>query len=242
MGRSPLWLVAGALLGAVLGWHLAPRTVAQPPSPDCPTAQQLALLEWENRMLVAMVQAGLQGDIAGHLDAFGAMQAPSTQPEPPSRPAPDPRATSEANADALLVRLQWADLKLQRQALAEGWATDVRLVTARRDLWDQARRQLTDREFMAALYRADQPNRLSIDTVRPGSEAQRQGLRHGDILWALDGQRTLTRDQYRTHLGTLAAEAPVSVSLRRDGETLERIVTGLEQAITLTADSVPPPP
>lgn len=238
MLRPTLTFLTGALAGGLLSaWWLQPQPPACPPQAPCEAdPKTLAMLQWENQMLMAMVKAGLKGDISGHIQTFSAMQEtpPAEHPNSPPPPAPEGAA-----ADALVERLTRADLKLQRQALAEGWATDERLVRERQALWDQARRQLSDRDYMAALHRAGRPNRLLVDTVRPGSDAE--ALQHGDVLWALDGHRVLTRAEFRDYLARLPENATVSVEIHRQGQSQLVMISGLADALNLIADSVPPP-
>ncbi|MBY6188032.1 PDZ domain-containing protein [Marinobacter hydrocarbonoclasticus] len=243
MYRPILLFTAGALLGgAATAVWLSPDPTSCPPQAPCPAdSDELAMLRWENQMLTRLVQAGLNGDISTHIQTFSAMQpkAPTAAPKPSqsaesATAAPEPPATG---ADALVDRLTRADLKLQRQALAEGWATGDRLVRERNALWDQARRQLSDDDYMAALHRAGRPNRLLVDTVKHDGSAR--ALRHGDVLWALDGQRVLTRAEYREYLSRLPDNTPLTVTIIRDGVRQQVVLNGLTNNISLIADSVP---
>ncbi|MBY6096356.1 PDZ domain-containing protein [Ferrimonas balearica] len=236
--------LAGGLTGALVAHHwLTPQSPVCPPEAPCNVdADELAMLQWENRMLVAMVQAGLSGDISGHIQTFSAMQAPpqtnpTAAPHPVTSPAAPAQPPTGAAADALVERLTRADLKLQRQALAEGWATDERLVRERQALWDQARRQLSDHDYMNALHRAGRPNRLLVDAVKRDIK----GLQHGDVIWALDGRRVLTRAEYRDYLATLPEQTLVTVEIRRNGQSQQLSVSGLASGLSLIADSVPAP-
>ncbi len=240
MRRPIITFITGALTGGLLSaWWLHPTPPECPTLPTCEAdPDELAMLQWENRMLIAMVQAGLKGDISGHLQHFTDLQTPSSA-SPPSPPAAHSLPEGEV-ADALIDRLTRADVKLQRQALAEGWATDERLTRERQALWDQARRQLSDRDYMAALHRAGRPNRLLVDTVRRDSEAG-ASLQHGDVIWSLDGHRVLTRAEYRDYLAQLPPKAPITLEIRRQGQVQQLTLSGLADAVSLIADSVPPP-
>jgi regulator of sigma E protease len=66
--------------------------------------------------------------------------------------------------------------------------------------------------------------RPQIANVRPGMPAERAGMRRGDVLLSIDGQKNITREQtiaiIRKH-----GETPVALQLERDGRPFEVNVT-----------------
>lgn len=248
-------LVSGLLIGVVIGAALATWFVSSSPSPLASTSverpqpeqdisPELALLRQENAMLVAMVKAGLRGDISGHIQAFSQIAKQNANP-----------AVDEANthtkldtdfiadnplpsAPQLVNRLQRADKKLQQQALAEGWATSDRLTQERQLLWQQARRQLNDNDLMDALFQAEQPNVLMVDGVRPGSQASIQGVKHGDLLWRLDGIRIFTRSEYNAHIAQLTDDVLVNVEFKRDNVVTNVVMADLKRNLSVVGDSI----
>jgi predicted metalloprotease with PDZ domain len=59
---------------------------------------------------------------------------------------------------------------------------------------------------------------IGIEAVEPGSAAARIPLRRGDSLLALNGVQ-VTLDGFKNQLGQLAPKSPITLSVRRDGET-----------------------
>ncbi|SHI21492.1 PDZ domain-containing protein [Ferrimonas marina] len=260
-----IWMLGLGMGSALTMWWQAPELLPEPlpplselsyPQVEALTrTQSLALLhqaradldegerltkqlEQEVDLLIAMVQAARQGDIARHVELNG-------QRRPPAKPAPKPAAAPSASAGSLdqakaqLAQIQQADAAIQRQALAEGWAMDARLVEARRSLWQQARRDLDDSAYSQALFEAGLPNRLFIGAVTQDTAASQAGLQYGDRLIAIDGQTLFTRDELEARLDSLGSDNPVVVEISRRGQRQQLVVEGLAQHVDLYARSLP---
>ncbi|QIZ78179.1 S1C family serine protease [Ferrimonas lipolytica] len=244
MMRAVLWIAVATVVGILLGWLL----FRSPECPTCPPQQhnnseELAMLRMENKMLVAMVRAGLSGDISSHIKSFQSMnRLPNSTSEVQSQQAvttlqPESFANRE-HANQLFARLDRADKKLQKQALAEGWASGERLVRERQILWQQARRQLSPFDYMAALHQAGRPNILIIDSLGGQSAAIKQGMQPGDIIWRIDGERVLTRQEYRAQLGSMADDVERVFELRRGDQTVTVTVANPNKTVAVIAQTV----
>ena len=64
----------------------------------------------------------------------------------------------------------------------------------------------------------DDPAGILVDTVHPGSLADRAGLRAGDAILTLDGQPVRSADDLAAAARRLAGGEVVEVAVRRDGE------------------------
>jgi regulator of sigma E protease len=59
-----------------------------------------------------------------------------------------------------------------------------------------------------------------VSEVKPGSAAAESGIRPGDLLVSIDGTAVTTFDDVRRYVG-VRPEMPITVEIRRDGQTLE---------------------
>jgi regulator of sigma E protease len=66
--------------------------------------------------------------------------------------------------------------------------------------------------------------RPQIVNVRPGMPAERAGIRRGDVLLSVDGQKAVTREQ-TTAVIRKHGPTPLAIGLERDGHPLEVTVT-----------------
>jgi glutaredoxin 3 len=66
----------------------------------------------------------------------------------------------------------------------------------------------------------DGPSGVLVDSVRPGSLAERAGLRPGDTILTADGAPVRSSDDLVAAAGRLAAGVPVELVARRDGQTV----------------------
>ncbi|WP_028117223.1 hypothetical protein [Ferrimonas senticii] len=224
----------------------APVAIAVPPE-LADLQAELKLLQSENRMLLAMVKAGMSGDISGHIQAFSAKAEGKPQSPPVAEPEPLPLDPTTAeiseskqravNAASLIERLQRADKLLQQQALAEGWATDQRLVLERQNLWEQARRQLPEAQYLQATFAAQRPNVLYIEGSNDAGQAS-EPLKYGDTLLSIDGQRLFTRSQYNHYLASLPAQPIVTLEVQRQGQRMQLTLNDPKRNLRLYADSV----
>ena len=66
----------------------------------------------------------------------------------------------------------------------------------------------------------DDPSGLVVDTVHPGSLAERAGLRVGDAILAVDGEQVRSADDLAAAAQRLAGGALVELVFRRDGQMM----------------------
>ncbi|MGY0504958.1 trypsin-like peptidase domain-containing protein [Luteimonas sp. e5] len=67
-----------------------------------------------------------------------------------------------------------------------------------------------------------------VTRVYPGSSAERAGLRAGDVIVAGNGRRIASAEDFRNFQGLQAADARVTLDIRRDGQPL-RLSAGLQE-------------
>ncbi|BDM65934.1 hypothetical protein NFHSH190041_33860 [Shewanella sp. NFH-SH190041] len=216
---------------------------------------EIAMQQLENDLLVRMVKAGLRGDIADHMQTYRQL-AHQRRPQPPvnttdnsvtsppsftadtptkkGQPKPD-----SVDAQALVARVQRADIALQKQALAEGWADAGQLNQARRELWQEAKNSLMEQQYMAGLHQAGLPNMLFLGSTKTKA-AKALGLKYGDVLMTVAGQRVYSRDDLRLQLENLGVDSTLELTFNRQGLILPVTVTALNQSLTLYGDSVAP--
>jgi S1-C subfamily serine protease len=71
-----------------------------------------------------------------------------------------------------------------------------------------------------------------VEKVAPGTRAERQGLRAGDLITAIDGRRVFSWNRFFGILGTYPDETRIRITLERDGKSRQ---------ITLALDRVGTP-
>ncbi|GAA4886394.1 PDZ domain-containing protein [Ferrimonas pelagia] len=211
-------------------------------------AQAKQALIQEIDWLLAMAKAARQGDSRAHLALASQRPASASQnatPHSPPQPADAkvaaPKTAAVEQAKQQVSAIQQQDLALQKQALAEGWAGSDRLVQARRALWQQARRDLPEHAYSAALFQAKLPNRLFVNSVRAGSSAAENGLRRDDQLIAVDGSTVFTRQELASLLADRPA-APVVLTIERQQQRLTIQVDDLNREVDFYGRSQPPKP
>ena len=164
--------------------------------------QEVAMQTQENAWLLKMVKAGLSGDMKGHMQAFRqrpqvahsrAIKANTQQvSEQVSIEDTSPaKVAKPVDAISLVQRLQRADKQLQKQALAEGWASGTQLADERAALWQQAREMLSDQQYMQGLHAVGLPNQLFMSGIR-GADNRALGLKYGDRLVSVSGEKVQT--------------------------------------------------
>jgi len=114
-----------------------------------------------------------------------------------------------------------ARLELLDQAAREGWSNSERLRDELRNLNDTAvdiRDELTDAEYDRYLYNSGQPNRVVVQSIIGGSNADLAGILVGDVIsrYADTSVFTMTDVRDATQAGTRGE--PVLVQVRRDSQ------------------------
>ncbi|WP_028113627.1 PDZ domain-containing protein [Ferrimonas kyonanensis] len=252
--KSLSWGVAGVLLGA-LGATVLESTISVAPVVELPAPEPAALklLQEENRLLnqeLALLMAVVY-HIAERHDIPLAGLAPSERgPDrtaasvavdaPLATETPTPDSDEVGMAEQALAQIQQAmalDQALQHQALSEGWAFDGSLKRQRLAIWQQARRSVSSEAYGSALARAGLPNQLYVGSVYSNSEASRQGVKPGDVILAIDGQRAFNREDLK--LAGLASEGTsVEVELMRGHQSLTVWLSSLDRGLEVYSRSV----
>ncbi|MGL4473828.1 MAG: hypothetical protein ACRCT7_05125 [Shewanella sp.] len=208
--------------------------------------QEVAMQQQEIEWLLRMVKAGLSGDMAGHMQAYRAKPKPKpsdnlAQQSSATAIAPIEDAKAKAlrlqNAQAYVSRVQLADVALQKQALAEGWANEGQLADARRALWQQARDELTEAEYIHGLHGAQLPNVMFVSHASPELVTS-AGVARGDVLLTINGVRVFSRDDMQRQLLDIDSSASVEVTLNQQGKTISLVVTDFNKNIEFYGDSI----
>ncbi len=85
--------------------------------------------------------------------------------------------------------------------------------------------------------RYEESGRVSVVTVVEGAAASRAGLRDGDVIVALDGERMTTAGQLVDAIGSTPPGTTVTIDLLRDGQPVT-ITPTLEQNPSFTTEAV----
>ena len=83
-------------------------------------------------------------------------------------------------------------------------------------------------ERQARTLRLDSAAGALVTQVYPGTSADAAGLRAGDVIVAVNGQRIESAEEFRNFQGLQAANARLSLDIRRDGQPL-RLSAGLQE-------------
>ncbi|QDF65788.1 hypothetical protein FJQ87_03055 [Shewanella sp. SNU WT4] len=241
-----LGLVGAELMDAKLAASMPAPSILAEQSVDAieiaRLQQEVAMQQQEIEWLLRMVKAGLSGDMAGHMQAYRAKPSDNLAPQPSATAiAPIEDAKAKAlrlqNAQAYVSRVQLADVALQKQALAEGWANEGQLADARRALWQQARDELTEAEYIHGLHGAQLPNVMLVSHASP-ELVTTAGVARGDVLLTINSVRVFSRDDMQRQLLNIDSSASVEVTLNQQGKTISLVVTDFNKNIEFYGDSI----
>lgn len=210
--------------------------------------QETAMQAQENAWLLKMVKAGLSGDMKGHMQTF--RQRPqitqSRAIKAKTKPSPEqssieatsqPNVPQSADAISLVQRLQRADKQLQKQALAEGWASGSQLADERAALWQQAREMLSDQQYMQGLHAVGLPNQLFMSGIR-GEDNRALGLKYGDRLVSVSGEKVFTRNELNRQLKMAGKGAIVAMTFERKGKLIPVEISHADSMIEFYGKSI----
>ncbi|MBV7315611.1 hypothetical protein [Shewanella sp. NIFS-20-20] len=226
--------------------------VNEPASLAAPCAEssgegELLRLRQESRMqqqeiewLLRMVKAGLSGNMSEHMQTYRERPLASQSQAVAPMNDMDPVSQRQQVAAAMVKRTQMADVALQKQALAEGWAIDGQLANERRALWQQAKDSLSEQEYMHGLFRAHLPNVMYVGSVSAEIAAQ-SGVKRGDILKRVNGVRVFSRDDLRQQLMGIDRQASVELVLDQQGQSLVTVVNDISQHFEFYGESIAVP-
>jgi S1-C subfamily serine protease len=130
-------------------------------------------------------------------------------------------------ADAL-NQVAAAQLRLHEQSVREGWRDTDRYNRALQEIpngLDVIRSRFGEGIYDRYLYSTYAPNRLVVGSVPAGSHAMEAGLRPGDIVISVDGQRVFGANDLASAIepaGGADVALTVQRSMRLDTRRLQR--------------------
>ena len=124
---------------------------------------------------------------------------------------------------ALEDQVELDRLYLRDQAMRENWINTPRYREELQQLSseNELRNTMTDERYDQYLYATDQYNRVSIEEVMIGSAAEASGLQSHDTILSYDDQRIFNWSDVREASTAGNAGEPVTITVMRDGKTLQ---------------------
>jgi len=132
-------------------------------------------------------------------------------------------------SEAEALRERWTEAERAKQdltgrALAEGWAQSYRHHDALRGVDEAIREELDEADYDRLLYATGRPNRLVVQEVLEGTPAAGAGLRPGDRIVRVDGQRLFSSSELHAATALGDPDDPVRIEVERDGTRLSVFV------------------
>ena len=152
----------------------------------------------------------------------------------------------ESTAQALLSsqdQYQLARLELVDQAEREGWADSEQFDQQLGQLDEQRldlRAELGDEAYDQYLYEAGRNNRVVIQSVIPGSEAESAGLQIGDAVLNYANERIFSTRELQQATREGSRGELIDVAVERQGQSLFLDVARGPLGVTLSADKQDP--
>ena len=136
-----------------------------------------------------------------------------------------------------------AQLYLRDRARQEGWLGgeryDQELATLPANL-STLRRQMDEETYARYLYALGRPNQVRIQRVLTGSQAEAAGLRDGDVLVRVDGQRIYAAGEVRRVSREPGESATVALEVLRNGRRIQTYLPRGPFGISMASDSILP--
>jgi hypothetical protein len=114
--------------------------------------------------------------------------------------------------------------ELHNIALRSGWLENPQYGAAIRESYQELREDVGDEDYDKILYATGQSNRIRVERVLGGSNADNSGIRPGDVIVSYAGKRIFAQGS----LDRLTAEAQMAENTRvevlRDGEIVYLVV------------------
>ena len=146
----------------------------------------------------------------------------------------DPYIVDEIQSIRNQVQLQRLDLR--DRATREGWVNSDRFRELFRELNrdSKLREALGDEDYEKLLLAEGRNNRVRIDSVIANSAAEVAGIESGDVLFRYADERIFTFGDLRAATTSGQRDEPVSVSIVRDGETMDFVVPRGPLGVTIS--------
>jgi hypothetical protein len=136
-----------------------------------------------------------------------------------------------------------AQLYLRDRARQEGWLGgeryDQELAALPANL-STLRRQMDEETYARYLYALGRPNQVRIQRVLTGSQAEAAGLRDGDVLVRVDGQRIYAAGEVRRVSREPGESATVALEVLRNGRRIQTYLPRGPFGISMASDSILP--
>ena len=136
-----------------------------------------------------------------------------------------------------------AQLYLRDRARQEGWLGgeryDQELAALPANL-SNLRRQMDEETYARYLYALGRPNQVRIQRVLTGSQAEAAGLRDGDVLVRVDGQRIYAAGEVRRVSREPGESATVALEVLRNGRRIQTYLPRGPFGISMASDSILP--
>ena len=136
-----------------------------------------------------------------------------------------------------------AQLYLRDRARQEGWLGgeryDQELAALPANL-SNLRRQMDEETYARYLYALGRPNQVRIQRVLTGSQAEAAGLRDGDVLVRVDGQRVYAAGEVRRVSREPGESATVALEVLRNGRRIQTYLPRGPFGISMASDSILP--
>lgn len=136
-----------------------------------------------------------------------------------------------------------AQLYLRDRARQEGWLGGERYdqeLTALPANLSNLRRQMDEETYARYLYALGRPNQVRIQRVLTGSQAEAAGLRDGDVLVRVDGQRIYAAGEVRRVSREPGESATVALEVLRNGRRIQTYLPRGPFGISMASDSILP--
>lgn len=196
--------------------------------------QKIALQQFENDLLLKMIKSGRNKNIKEHINTFQKLsQSESSSKVKTLR---DSQQSEFTHPKKLIVQIHKADIALQKQALSEGWANDETLTIERHNLWETARKNLSEQAYIEGLYEAKLPNVLYVESVNSKLGDQ---IKRGDMLTHIAQQRVFNRYDLRRMFRKFG-DGQLELTFNRKGHSYTTEVKNVAKNIDFTGYSLEP--